>query len=449
MLHLDEARNNAAEALEEILGDGPKKTKAVLIDDLFGKLRLVLWAPKPTVEALRQQIDARLGRVAGAYWTGEIWLAQGEKGLSEADQMLYNRAWDEAQKLAGRQLRLLNRRRNRGAWFTPASKPVWKTPRSAVSSSKTKEPPPIVIFYSFKGGVGRSTALASFAIQRARAGERVVAIDADLDAPGLGALLDGADGATAAWGVVDYLLERPLGEVELRDYYHACRREAVTGSGEILVFPAGKVEVDYLEKLARLDLEPDRLADNVKHPFKLLLEQIRDELGAHWILIDARAGLGEPAGLLLAGLAHLHVLFGTISDQSWAGLGIALERLGGDRVREGQPQADCLLVQAMVPENVEVAGQAREAFEDRARDVFGERYYAADPDAEPDGKRTADDVWNVSDATGSDAPHVPIPISYSSRLADFPAIDTVADFLASWDEYRHLGARIGSRFGVE
>ena len=45
--------------------------------------------------------------------------------------------------------------------------------------------PPIVVFYSFKGGVGRSTAVAAFAINRSRAGERVVVIDADLDAPGV------------------------------------------------------------------------------------------------------------------------------------------------------------------------------------------------------------------------------------------------------------------------
>ena len=38
------------------------------------------------------------------------------------------------------------------------------------------------------GGVGRSTALAAFAIQRARLGERVAVVDLDLDAPGIGAL---------------------------------------------------------------------------------------------------------------------------------------------------------------------------------------------------------------------------------------------------------------------
>jgi MinD-like ATPase involved in chromosome partitioning or flagellar assembly len=101
--------------------------------------------------------------------------------------------------------------------------------------------PPIVVFYSFKGGVGRTTSLASFAIQRARLGERVAVIDLDLDAPGVGTLLAADEKGTAAqWGVVDYLLERPVSEVDIRDYYHACRRQGVTGEGEILVIPAAR-----------------------------------------------------------------------------------------------------------------------------------------------------------------------------------------------------------------
>jgi MinD-like ATPase involved in chromosome partitioning or flagellar assembly len=43
----------------------------------------------------------------------------------------------------------------------------------------------IVTFYSFKGGVGRTTALAACAWQLARAGKRVAIIDLDLEAPGI------------------------------------------------------------------------------------------------------------------------------------------------------------------------------------------------------------------------------------------------------------------------
>ena len=161
---------------------------------------------------------------------------------------------------------------------------------------------PILVFYSFKGGVGRSTALASFAIQRARVGERVVVIDFDLDAPGVGVLL-AADklGTTASWGGLDYLLERAYEPVDLRDYYHACRQSAVTQSGEILVFPAGCLNGDYLGKLARVDFEMP--VGDTTGPLVQLLHQVRDEFQPDWILLDTRTGLSESSGMLLGGLA--------------------------------------------------------------------------------------------------------------------------------------------------
>ena len=43
----------------------------------------------------------------------------------------------------------------------------------------------IVTFYAYKGGVGRSMALANVAVLLARRGLRVLAVDWDLEAPGL------------------------------------------------------------------------------------------------------------------------------------------------------------------------------------------------------------------------------------------------------------------------
>ncbi|MBE3038434.1 MAG: hypothetical protein IMZ62_06450, partial [Chloroflexi bacterium] len=106
----------------------------------------------------------------------------------------------------GERLRVAERHRTHGAWLHDMTEPLWQR------TGERGKSPPILVFYSFKGGVGRSTALASFAIQRARVGDRVVVIDFDLDAPGVGVLL-AADksGMTASWGVIDYLLERPYG----------------------------------------------------------------------------------------------------------------------------------------------------------------------------------------------------------------------------------------------
>ena len=52
------------------------------------------------------------------------------------------------------------------------------------------EPPIIVSFYSLRGGVGRSTALAYTGRILAAKGRKVVCVDMDLEAPGLAALFD-------------------------------------------------------------------------------------------------------------------------------------------------------------------------------------------------------------------------------------------------------------------
>jgi len=43
----------------------------------------------------------------------------------------------------------------------------------------------IITFYSFKGGVGRTMALANIAVLLVRKKKRVLAVDWDLEAPGL------------------------------------------------------------------------------------------------------------------------------------------------------------------------------------------------------------------------------------------------------------------------
>ena len=209
----------------------------------------------------------------------------------------------------------------KSGWFEAPPEPPWKL---------TKNAPTIVLFYSFKGGVGRSTALAATALRFAAAGDRVVVLDADLDAPGVASLLAGHDGATASWGIVDYLLEHRVCrqmEPHTDDYHHRYADAGALVAEDILVYPAGTFDQGYVDKLARIDY--GNQPDGSEHPFVALLEQIRSEHAPRWILIDARAGLGEMSGFLTGGLCHLHVLLGTLADASWRGLELILERLGG------------------------------------------------------------------------------------------------------------------------
>lgn len=429
MIHFKQAREATATVLQQ---NESLLDRAVLIDDIFGKIRVVAWFTAGALPNAEADLRAALRTASGPFWSGDLWVAN---GASAADLQLYETVWKEADEVAPR-LRRSSRRRTRGFWLEAPAEPAWLLPDDGGVA-------PIIAFYSFKGGVGRTTALSAFAILRARKGERVAVLDLDLDAPGVGLLLDpGEISQPSQWGVVDYLLEAPLlAQVELKDYYHVCAREAVTGAGEIFVFPSGRLDFDYLTTLARLDLEPP-------HPGKQqallrLLEQVRDELRPDWILLDCRAGLSEASGFALSGLAHLTVLLGTTSDQSWQGLRLLIDRLGAQRVRKSMPQYECLIVQAMVPDNPAVGQLAREHFAERAAEEFERAYYAADP-TDPD----EDAYWYVRDMDTGDAPHVPVAISYNPRLAFLRSIeDAVPVFLES--EYDALETRISGRFAKE
>jgi len=437
--HLDEARRNAIAAMRALLRAEPTIARAVLLDDLFGRLHVVLWrADGDGAEAIKERFAASLCNAAERFWSGDIQVATPRAG--HADQLLFESIWNDGRPDREVQtLRIADRHRSRGGWLSPFGEPPW--PETAA--------PPIIAFYSFKGGVGRTTALAAFAITRAREeGERIVVIDFDLDAPGVGTLLAADEqGTIAGWGVVDYLLERQhrkidLADFDLADYYHACRRQKITGSGEILVFPAGCVNADFLGKLARVDFEPPQQASVQGLP--ALLEQVRKDLAPDWILIDCRAGLGEPAGLVLGGMAHLHVLFGTTSEQSWQGLGIVIDRLGAERVRAGLPQAACLLVHAMVP--IEQRDSAEAAFSDRADEEFRARYYAKARKREEADQE--DRLLVVEDMGTSGTPHVPLPIRYSPTLAHFRSIDDVANDLATSHDHAVLSKAIVERSSI-
>jgi hypothetical protein len=328
-IHFDEARNAAVDAVREWLS-AVDNVEALLVTDLFGKMRLVLF-PGGSADALAEQ----LGSVCGPWWSGEVLQANLLDAVTRkifADASRDARVDEEQSRL-----RFVERHRSRTAWFSGPVNPPWKA---------TEGGPPIVAFYSFKGGLGRSTLLASFAIQRAHAGQRVCVIDMDLDSPGAGRLLSAdAKGLTAQWGVVDFLMEHRLPDIRFDDYWHRCDR--VAAEGEIRIMPSGKLDAQFADKLGRVDLEEAPAA----HESGLwrLLERTRDELKPDWILLDARTGISEPAGQLLSGIAHLHVLLGTVQAQSWEGLGLVIDRLGGDRVRIGEPQGELVLVQAMVP----------------------------------------------------------------------------------------------------
>lgn len=422
MQHLDEAHERAEERLAGWLLGKSAEWSALLVADVLGQVRVILWCPDESWESGCREINERLGEAAGDYWSRSVLRGRGQ---GHPDEDWQRRAWSSGRQhgQTGR-LRTLNTGLSKAAWFDAPTEPPWTLGEGGA--------PAIVLFYSFVGGAGRSTALAIAALNLAAAGERVVVLDADLDGAGVGTLLAGCDGAVARYGIADYLLEqRLLGDaagIPTDDYYHRHSGGGLAEAGDILVFPAGHIGQGYVGKVARINY--GATAEGAEHPFVVLLRRVRRDLTPSWILVDSGAGLDEMAGLLTGGLCHVHVLLGTLAGASWRGLGLVVDRLGSERVRRGALQAECVLVASMVPRSEETR------FRDEARGVFSRYYYA--------GRDIPGAFWKLGDLEARDAPHVPIVLPYEDRLATCPSFADVTDWIRRDGPYMQLRERLGA-----
>ena len=172
-----------------------------------------------------------------------------------------------------------------------------------------------VVFYSYKGGVGRTTALVHTAFHLARANKRVVIVDLDVEAPGVHHLVPPIDGTVEA-GVVDYLWERQIrpasetptvtlvGEKEgHRSGIAYAIRDAVFRN-DVYVVPAGKVGFQYVQRLAVLTTRDfSTVSEGELDPWSEFERDIIDQFAPDIILIDARTGINDWGGLSLLRLA--------------------------------------------------------------------------------------------------------------------------------------------------
>lgn len=195
------------------------------------------------------------------------------------------------------------------------------------------------IFYSLKGGVGRSTALTVYAAHLAHQGKKSLVIDLDIEAPGLGSILlsNGKDSREnlPRFGVVDYLLENGISGVNEGELSSFIATSSL-GSGAIDVLPAVGYETVirpelFVEKLSRAMTE-DFISGEKISLAKQVSEMVDvfDRNGAYdAILIDARAGFSEITAATLMGLKGRLVLFGIDQSQTFSGYRYLLSHLIG------------------------------------------------------------------------------------------------------------------------
>lgn len=304
---------------------------------------------------------------------------------------------------------------------------------------------PRVVFFSIKGGVGRSTALAATAWALAQAGQRVLVLDMDLESPGLSSALLPPE-RQPQFGIADWLVEDLVGngEAVVQDMWAT---STLARDGEIWVVPAhGRDPGEYVSKLGRAwmsTVQLDGTRQNWSQRLHRLIEQLEVRLQPDVILMDSRAGIDEVASSCVTDLgAGLVLLFAIDGEQTWSGYRILFEHWRRSGVAEAIRER-LQLVGAMIPEDNRV--EYFDGLLDQGADLFTEQLYDEIPPGDDAAQR-----WNF-DAHAQGAPHFSWAIKWNrgfaalrslhSRLESVdasevaaifgPLVDGVTDFVAS------------------
>lgn len=170
----------------------------------------------------------------------------------------------------------------------------------------------IVTFYSYKGGVGRSMALANVAVLLAKRGLKVLAVDWDLEAPGLEKYFGYFEMKERSRGLLRLFMDASRSEaVSYRDYVCTFDCEA---RYPITFLPSGReVDESYTENLEAFDWE--RFFRSGGGAF---IEGLRNRWREEYdvVLIDSRTGLSDSGGVCTIQLPDIVVAMFTANFQS-------------------------------------------------------------------------------------------------------------------------------------
>lgn len=382
----------------------------VLVRDILGRVSLVLndLAGVQEIDSPVEAVRARLAAAAGSFVASEpVVLAS---TLFAPDQVLLARDLVTVQDPVDEVGRVSTLERGvvGAEWLHPR-------PETAIARSNR------VVLYGFKGGVGRSTATFMLAQHLAGQGHCVLAVDLDLESPGLGALLQ-SDDDLPDYGLVDYLVESAVGNEDGLDLVTKSKTVQVSGNGEVWVAPASgrpRKDYDYLAKLNRayLDLPAVEgrsagLAGRLEAVVQGCEQQVaRLSRQPDVILLDSRAGIHDIAAIAITQLADLSLLFGSDSAPTWNGYRALFQQWS--QIPEGARviRERLRMVAAMVPRDRRE--RYLELFRDHAQGCFAATLY----DDLPSGSDLQANSEPFNPAPDDDAaPHAPLPILFIPEL---------------------------------
>jgi cellulose biosynthesis protein BcsQ len=190
----------------------------------------------------------------------------------------------------------------------------------------------IITFYSYKGGTGRTMALANVAYLLALWHYKVLMVDWDLEAPGLEYFFSdyiNIDKVASNHGVIDILtqIQEEKGEMKLpssqwKKYITKINLPQTNLSLDLLT--AGKRDTDYFQRIRDLDIKSLYLEANGGIAIEKLRNQWKDSYD--FVLIDSRTGITDIGGICTIQLPDVLLLLFTATDQAVDGVAKVSER---------------------------------------------------------------------------------------------------------------------------
>ncbi|WP_343587474.1 AAA family ATPase [Flavobacterium sp.] len=240
---------------------------------------------------------------------------------------------------------------------------------------------PITSFYSFKGGVGRTTATILTGLLLARQGKKVMIVDFDLEAPGLASIFanqnDDSQSLLAVKGFVDFLIDydskrRDFDKINLDDYYFRKNEQSLVGTqgGELIIVPAISTDANssnsYINKLSKANI---KFVNGNNYAPDLFLKKMEEKLNPDHILIDTRTGINDVGGLVFNRYAQTIFLLFFGNQQNMFGLESILPEL--IKLKETK----FYLINSPVPLDENVAKEERGYYVEKSYEIFSKNYY--------------------------------------------------------------------------
>ena len=195
---------------------------------------------------------------------------------------------------------------------------------------------PVLAFHSYKGGVGRTLSLLAFVkawseLNNLGNGQKLLIIDADIEAPGITWLtMKQEEAAFSFLDLLEITQEKDSTDeiIELiadKVLELNVKIETERGRAEHIVLPTYR----YVEQLLDMYASPESLAIsyNKKYILAEVLSKLGEKINAGLVLVDLRAGLSEFSAPLLFDPRVKKYLVTSTSYQSVKGTGILLQQL--------------------------------------------------------------------------------------------------------------------------